>query len=312
MTEELKNCDVCENLMVFYAGVANDLLEFEDAFILDADLLVRIEYPHEWTREVGSYNHGIQAGKDLELLCRLLAQKGACRVINVSKEAAGNEFSKEDIAFTYAYMFRHHMGQLYARQTMNMVFEDICNLMQQKGCFSQFKQCLNAMISDEKMYERLASDTAPFLVLRGDDTCGGLLRQFADDLTGALSENGQAVIEYGGESAKEEETNTLNEFQSKIWKGIIGFQATALEIPYFKKLHGPKFQFWFDNPLTFRNVLRDLPQDYQVLCQDGDYADWIRKYYCSNAIHFSPGGMEIPTEETDRTMEIIFVGNYIL
>jgi len=299
-----------KTIQIYYSGEAADMLQYEDAFLLDAELLEKIDYPEEWIRETGSQNQGIVVGRELEFLCRLLEKKGSCVVVH-TQPRKNQRISLDDLAYTYAYMVRRHMDPLHVRQLMEQVFQGICSLMQRKGCFTQFQQALNLFLSDENAYERLAVNTAPFLVLRGDDTCGGLLQLFADELSEGLATNGQAVIEYGGSTEIEEGdgTDPLIDFEKGIWKGIVGFQAPALELPFFRKLKGPKFQFWFDNPFGFQSMLHQLPEDYYVLCQDGDYADWIRRYYHTQAIHFPPGGIELPFEEMDRPIDIVFVGS---
>ena len=121
----------------------------------------------------------------------------------------------------------------------------------------------------------------------------------------ALADNGQAVIELGQNEAD------YDKVQGMLAKGIIGFQTKALEIDFFRKIRGPKFQFWFDNPLRTVNILREQPEDYYVLCQDADHAELIRKHYhTANAVQFPPGGVEQPFWEGDRPYDVMFMGTF--
>lgn len=314
-----------KQILVYYAGKTKDVLEYEDIFLLDADELLQIEYPGEWTKDVGSLNGEFRYGASLEFLCRLVEKKGKCYVNFVMPEKAckglvteddgdygtsGKGYCVEDIGMVYAYLIRRHMDKLRARQTLDGVFQGVCKLMQEKNCFAEFKEMLQIFLEHQEIYEQFARETAPFLVLRGDNTCGGVLRQFADDLTESLARNGQAVIEYDGDSNGDKE-DLLQELEKLPLKGVVGFQARALEIPYFRKLRGMKFQFWFDNPFSFSGVLRDLPDDYCVLCQDGDHAEWIKKYYHTNAVQFPPGGIErIPDPNAVRDVDVVFIGRF--
>ena len=318
----LKEAVVGENedqegaVIIFYEGAERKSLAYEDAFLLDADLIVELSFLQKWIRQVGPYHQGLLAGRELEMACRLLEGGASCTLLPAQRPAENTvsdedelTIHKENLAMAYAYMIRRHMDQLHARTCMDSVFMGVCRLMQEKGILQEFQLYMNMFLSDNASYEQMASFTAPFLVLRGDNTCGGVLRQFADDLSESLAENDQAVIEYGGEE-NDQSKNLLKDAENKVFKGIVGFQAAALEIPYFQKLHGPKFQFWFDNPFSFPNVLRNLPEDNYVLCQDQDHADWIREYYHSNALQFPPGGMEVPYVNDDRSVDIVFIGRF--
>lgn len=212
----------------------------------------------------------------------------------------------EASAYTFAYMIRYHMHALRDSGKLERVFQAYCNLMQQHGLFSCFQQHMNRFLTEEGPYENIARNTAPFVVLRGDDTCGGVLQNFADQLAESLMAHGQAVIVVDGAFTEYES------LQNNIYKGIIGFQTKALEIDFFRKINGTKFQFWFDYPLCFENILRNLSEDYYVLVQDADYAALVRKYcHTEKAIQFPPAGIDGGcAEQPERPYDLVFMGNY--
>lgn len=308
-------------------------LTYEEAFSLQADHIAGIGFGKNLLRICGSFHVGFPRADVLEFLCRLLSRVKAGRLLPLKEssknktEDLGNlegeiipkdsEANPEEIAFSHAYLIRRHMEQLRKEGLLDEALQKTSELMLRQGCFPLFQQYLNYFLENKEQYEKLAAFTAPFLVLRGDNTCGGVLQQFADDLTNALIDQGQIVYEITGE---EDENEGLASFWGKTLKGIIGFQAPVLESSFCRKLSAPKFQFWFDNPFSFQGVLKNLPRDYYVLCQDDDHAEWIREYYHTvNALQLPPGGMDeifLPKGENSslneikRDKDIVFMGRY--
>jgi len=299
---------------VLYNGRVNAVtIDYKQIFALDAEKVCGIAFSRKWIQECGGLNAQLPTENFFEFLCRLVRVSGSCEVImpeQIFDTYTNDEKSADAMAFIYAYIMRHHLNFLHKLKLTDIVFPEVCALMQQKDCFNQFQQYTNFFLTNEWEYERIAGYTAPFIILRGDDTCGGVLQQFADDLTKALIANDQAVIEIG------EKDSDYDKLQGIVSKGVVGFQAAALEIDFFQKIHGPKFQFWFDNPLRFNGILRNLSEDNYILCQDADHAELIRKYYHTpNAIQFPPGGMEVTGKpafhmQEDRPYDVIFMGRY--
>ncbi len=257
-------------------------------------------FPKSLIREAGAFNERLAAQGNFELLCRLA---DGCLLKNVDAEA---DFAvpDEDSACTYAYMMRYHLNRLRAEGLMEPVLSLYCGVMQREGLFAIFGQQMNRFLSGEKEYEWIARQTAPFVVLRGDDTCYGVLQQFAEDLAEELADAGQAVIVLrDGESEYER-------FRNMVCKGVVGFQAHALVIDFMRNMHGPKFQFWFDYPMHFEELLGHLPDEYYILCQDGDYASLIRTYFhTKNALQFPPGGIARAYAGGERIYDVVFIGS---
>ena len=315
------------NVIVFCQGIKPEItiLEYGTVFGLVRDRITAVVYDKTLMKDAGGLNNKLQVMADFELACRLTEHAEICVLVvdpdaesavgdvpdgmavtmadNAENDVAGVDY-KAALAYTCAYIIRHHLKHLTALGLMDDVFQEFCVYMQEKGVFSFFQQTMDRFLSDEAEYEKIAGQTAPFVVLRGDDTCGGVLQNFADDLSDALVELGQAVIEIDDTFSEHER------IQNACVKGVVGFQAKALEIDFFRNMKGPKFQFWFDYPLHFDNILRDLPQDYYILCQDADHAELIRTYlHTENAIQFPPGGIDSGySKEKERPYDIVFMG----
>lgn len=297
---------------VFCRERQEELLDYAGTFeLLSASIDVLI-FPKGLVQKTGAFNTRLRANTNFELLCRMVKETGGCMLfqseskLDVEKQMAETKAGTlDDEAYTCAYIMRQHLQQLHTLGLMEQVYTLFCKTMQEAGIFPAFQQYMNLFMSDEKEYESIARITAPFVILRGDDTCGGVLQQFADDLYDGLAEAGQAIIKVDNRYEEFEKLRNI------VCKGVVGFQAAALEIDFFREMHGPKFQFWFDYPLQFENILRNLPKEYWILCQDANYAALIREYYhTKNAIQFPPAGKAQKNGGLERIYDIIFMGTY--
>lgn len=275
---------------VFTLGGRTADLDYTGVFELVSVPVVAVLFPKTLIRKTGAFNQKLSAETNFELICRMVRETNQCAVVGIGESkgiAAGQGKAQagELTACSLAYMVRQHLNSLHALGVTDQIFALFCEYARSNGFFEIFQEKVNRFLSDEREYEGFARQTAPFVVLRGDDTCGGVLQGFADDLADGLAESGQAVILMDDNFTQHEK------LQNMVCKGVVGFQSKALEIDFFRQMRGPKFQFWFDNPLRFEGVLRNLPEEYYILCQDANYAALIRDYYhTQNAIQFPPGG----------------------
>lgn len=254
--------------------------------------------------QTGNFNVKLQGNRNLEFLCRL----GDCTsVYFVACDA--EEMVTEMSVQTIAYILRRYMVSLQKRGLLNPIFEGIVSGFEKRHLGLEFENAMSGMLDDDGLFHGLYRETAPFFVLSGNDTCYGVLHDFADSLAKELVALGQAVISTDGKYGFLESYEML---QNCTLKGVVGFQAPALEKDYFRNMSCKKLQYWFDNPIYFDDLLHDLPEDYLILCQDGFYADFIRKHYGTrNAIPFPPAGKDkglIKNEE--RPLDVVFVGTY--
>ncbi len=278
--------------------------------------IVAFAFDRELLALSGSFHEKLKGYTNYELLARLVKAAGGGIVIPLAGQVEC-QICEEEI-FACGYLFRNFLGDLHKEGCTEEVFQQMCANMAQKGCLEVFRRVVEALISNETYYECMARNTAPFVVLQGDATCYGVLSDFALRIKEALLELGQAVI------AVDEKFHSYEELP-KVCKGIIGFQAHALEIAFFRELHGPKMQFWFDDPVHFRQVLRELPEDFYIFCQDDNHAKFIREYYHSpGAMQFPPGGsvsvrgdfqgtydVDVMPMAEQRPYDIVFVGSYL-
>ena len=262
--------------------------DYAGVFDLISKPVEALLFPKALIRRTGAFHQGLSELTNFEWICRAVRETNRFEFINdAGKNVNGQSVLSDDgqAACTLAYMMRHHLNSLHDIGRTDQVFTLFCGYAQSRGIFQVFQERVDRFLSDAREYERYAGRTAPFIVLRGDDTCGGVLQGFADDLSDGLAENGQAVIVIDENFAEHEKLHNI------VCKGVVGFQSKALEIDFFRQIKGPKFQFWFDNPLRFEKVLRNLPEEYYILCQDANYAALIRDYYHTpNAVWFPPGG----------------------
>ncbi|MBR3525261.1 MAG: glycosyltransferase family 1 protein [Lachnospiraceae bacterium] len=239
--------------------------------------------------------------QSFELECRIAAGEGDWdRLLQIGEVGTADERG-----FTLAYLLRSFMFGMKEQGILDDHFTRLCSELQKRGEYDLFRQYLDIFLTDEKTYEAVAAYTAPFIVLKGDRAFSDILVQFADDLASALEELGEDVIRIGGGEGDERLKRRM------LCKGVAGFQAPALQNEFFRTLHGPKYQFWFDIPYFIGDGLRDLPDDYHVLCQDADHAACFRKYFgVKNAIQFFPGGSAADDITGDRPVDLLFLGNW--
>lgn len=265
-------------------------------------------FPKRRLVETGCFNEKLEGKTNYEFLCRLAAQEDIYCVA-CADETTDSVAGSPDKARSYAYVIRRYMTHLINQNLLDSVFGSLSTYMEQAGAGEAFRSEMDRMLADGNYFTGIESDTAPFLVISGDDMCHGVLKDFATGLAQALVDNGQAVTTTDGAFGN----YTGADYAVKtMLKGIIGFQAPVLEKSFFQKIHAPKFQFWFDNPIFFDDLLHDLPDDYYILCQDALYAAFIREYYHTrHAIAFPPAGRAVClTGSERRRYDVSFVGTY--
>lgn len=253
----------------------------------------------------GSFNEKINILSDYEFLIRASVR---CSVFLVPVTVALKQ-QIHDTGDTIAYVLRGNLGMLKSEGLLDYVYELLNQYMSKQGNISMFNAAVERFLNDNRLYEDIARNTAPFFIISGDDTCHGVLRGFADDLADELVKHGQAVIttnhRYG-------EFDGFDGFENNIYKAIVGFQSPVLEKDFFRRINSPKLQFWFDHPGFFTELLQNLPDDYFILSQDKYYADYMQKYcHVNHAIQFPPAGRDAGySKNTQREYEIVFIGAY--
>lgn len=227
------------------------------------------------------------------------------------RDVCGEE-EKTSAARTFAYIARLHMVRLQAQGVLDDVFFRLIDHMAELDCSREFSGEMGIMLDSFAEFERLARNTAPYLIFVGDDTCYSVPKRFAAVLSDELADLGQAVVTTDGRHGEWHVGDGSNIAVPPVLKGVVGYQMEILEREMFRKMACPKYQFWFDNPIFYADMSHGLPKEYYILSQDADYADYIKRYYgTENAIQFPPAGEDAGyAANQDRPYDVVFIGSY--
>lgn len=282
----------------------------------------------EWT---GSFHETLQAYNMYEFLCRVAAEtvvygipcaeddnetdqtEGSKELCSVIDQTGGDNESvrkeKITVARTFAYIARLHMVRLKAEGILDKVLSRLFDYMAELDCSQEFSDVMGVMLDSFEEFEKLARNTAPYLILVGDETCYSVPKRFAEALSDELADLGQAVITTDGRHGEWHTGEDSHIAIPPILKGVVGWQ---MKMDIFRRMACPKYQFWFDNPMYYNEMFYDLPKEYYLLSQDADYADYIKRYYgAENAIQFPPAGEDAGyAGNQERPYDVVFVGSY--
>ena len=227
--------------------------------------------------------------------------QGADNLTVVSDEQTAAEF------LTYAYVLKLYMKELTQRGLLENAIYAMKAYADSKGCADSYNGQLLEMLNNNELFAKIKTNTAPFYVIMGDNTCHGVLRRFAGDITRSLIKKGQAVITSDGSYGM---TVNLSDIEDNSLKGFIGFQSIVLFKDYFRKMKCPKYIFWFDNPMYFGNLFEGIDDKYYLLCQDRYYAEFIEEHFGAvNALQLPPAGEDAGwAANKDRPFDIVFIG----
>ena len=232
--------------------------------------------------------------------------QGADNLTVVSDEQTAAEF------LTYAYVLKLYMKELTQRGLLENAIYAMKAYADSKECADSYNGQLLEMLNNNELFAKIKTNTAPFYVIMGDNTCHGVLRRFAGDITKSLIKKGQAVITSDGSYGI---TVNLSDIEDNSLKGFIGFQSIVLFKDYFRKMKCPKYIFWFDNPMYFGNLFEGIDDKYYLLCQDRYYAEFIEEHFGAvNAMQLPPAGEDAGwAANKDRPFDIVFIGacNYV-
>lgn len=268
----------------------------------------------EWT---GSFHETLREFNTYEFLCRVAAETAVYGIpcAEDAAEESGDDIMREEkasVARTFAYIARLHMVRLQAEGILDKVFSRLIDYMVELDCSQEFSDVMGVMLDSFVEFEKLARNTAPYLIFVGDTTCYSVPKRFAAALSDELADLGQAVITTDGRHGEWQTGEDSNIAIPPILKGVVGWQMKILERDIFRRMACPKYQFWFDNPIYFNDMFYDLPEEYFILSQDADYADYIKRYYgTKNAIQFPPAGEDAGyAGNQDRPLDVVFIGSY--
>ena len=162
-------------------------LDEKNVYSLVGTDILAIAYAKELTKDAGNLNTLLPAMRGFEWACRLAEYIEKCVAVSCCGDQFGSRLQKlekaqqdgklqdwavpdtgtaapEQLAYTCAYIIRHHLKRLTSLGIMDQVFQQFCAYMQKIEAFSQFQKAMNRFLSDEAEYEKIARQTAPFVV----------------------------------------------------------------------------------------------------------------------------------------------------
>lgn len=254
----------------------------------------------------GSFNDKLPGNDSYELLLRL-AERG--RVYSVPCAA---EKEIEFYPVTMAYIIRRYMKRLKEYGILDELVLRMFQIAEIHQKSEAFKEAMGLFLEKEEAYEKIASDTAPILIMVSNDVPWyGVVDGFANSLADELVKLGQAVILTNGrygEFDKISKTCLL----SRIYKAVIGFQSPALQNGEMAAIKGAKYQFWLDDPMFYISFFKDTPKEMHVLCQDANYAEFLKEHFgLKNAIQFPPAGESAKSINSEKLYDLVFIGSYL-
>ena len=158
----------------------------------------------------------------------------AYNVTGISDEQTAAQF------LTYAYVLKFYMKELTHKGLLENAIYAMKAYADSKGCADLYNGQLLEILNNDELFAKIKINTAPFYVIMGDNTCHGVLRRFAGDITKSLIKKGQAVITSDGSYGM---TVNLSDIEDNSLKGFIGFQSIVLFKDYFRKMKCPKYIF---------------------------------------------------------------------
>lgn len=173
---------------------------------------------------------------------------------------------------------------------------------------------LKKMLVRSEEYYRIYDATQPVLIYTGEETCYGVLNEFAQNLGDALERQGAAVeyFDLSRHSYKD-----LYVYVGKRFRAIVGMQTYLFSVKMeddsflHDKMEAPLFHFVFDHPIRMRNHLEEMPARECVLTLDRNYVGFIETYYNHRAKFLPPGGCCAGWAEANRKeYGISFLGSY--
>lgn len=249
----------------------------------------------------GFANSRLGQGALFEYICRLSLEISPYFI--QCEAAAGSATLDGSLATTCSYILRRSIPYLL-QDNLPQFIQAYSDYFAPNNMATQFLSNLSDFLDSETLFSTYEQETAPILILIGNDTCYSALKCFGHELA-------QAFADMGCYSITSDQVQDLSYYDKTNFRAVIGFQAPALLNPVFASMDCPKLQFWFDHPGFFPDMFESIPKDYYFLCQDEDYANYIKtEYGCANALQLPPGATQTQIL-TKPLYDISFLGSYM-
>lgn len=170
---------------------------------------------------------------------------------------------------------------------------------------------LEEMVTEQGRYWEIYDATQPILIYRGDEICYSVLDAFAQKLGEAFLQLGKNVEWF---DAGKEDFRRIVQYFGKRFQAVIGMQTFMFSVKMqdgtfaHEKIIGPKYNYVFDHPIWLKNHLENTVQGLCVLTPDGNYADFVKKYYGLQAHFLPPAGID-KYIGAEKEWDVCFVGS---
>lgn len=284
----------------------------------------RFCFSERLVRETGGINHELKAKSIYELLLRA-ADGRAVLIEERDDESApgGREWRSclvaEDLQDedawegmrTDCYLVGRYRDKLLAERCFDEIVESILLTADRQGVKGEAIALLEDMIQRGEPYYRIADDTEPVLIYKGDGVCHDILNVFAEQFGEALERRHQRVEYFNPD---EEGFSKVARMMGRHFKAVVGFQAYLFDAKTqdgryaHDEIHAPKFNFIFDHPIWMKVHLQQNARNLCYLTHDSNYVDFIREYYGKKAVLFPPAATAPPRDGVERIYDVSFVG----
>lgn len=310
-------------------------LSFEEILLDETQIRGEIWILKEALCKVGGVNYRLCAKRGYELLIRIAQEYTVLRlsgdqweVDNITRvlekrswilwnskmenEGIWKEIQAEDEIRTDCYLIGRYKKELLS---LGYFDDAVCGIVSE-GQETAIR-CLEQMLVRDGNFYEIYDCTQPILIYRGDDTCHNVLDIFAESIGNALKELGQRV-EYFDMS--KQQISELADFVNRRFKAVIGMQTYMFSVKWKEgcrkdgfvhdSINAPKYHFVFDHPILLRDHLTQLPHRTCILAPDGNYVQFVKKYYGHEARFLPPAGNEVFCGSEARDYEVVFLGSY--
>lgn len=281
-----------------------------------------IVIPTELSERVGGINPRLKAKQKYEPLLRIanetevgfeeIQEESCAEPVIVLEEGE----AEQEVTYgwqTDCYVIGKYSAELQKSGYFDAAVSGILEDAALQGRYQDTLAFLEKMIGHDRSYYQIDDATRPILIYKGDDICHNVLTVFAEQFGRALERKGERIICF--DIACEAVENIL-QYINQRYKAVIGVQSYLFsikmrdEVHYVHEyIHGPKFNFIFDHPIWLRSHLTHQYPDFCVLTHDGNYVEFIKKYFHQNAVFFPPAGM-VTEGAWERQYDLTFVGTY--
>lgn len=297
-------------------------LTFQEILLDETVIGGKIYVKREMLSAVGGINAEIHGKLSYELLLRIAKHAAIIQrpLENMRQEKDGDWLevvpetckSEEEGWKTDCYILGRYKGEF---MKLGCFEQALAGLMSAEEEFqmqpAERRNYLEDMVTARECYWKIFDATQPILIYRGDEICYSVLDTFAEKLGEAFIQLGKKVEWF---DAEKEDFRRIVKYFGKRFQAVIGMQTFMFSAKMqdgtfaHEKIIGPKYNYVFDHPIWLKNHLENTVNGLCVLTPDGNYADFVKKYYGLQAHFLPPAGIEKHLCE-EKEWDVSFVGS---